>query len=175
MAGDPDYQPMKTELDALATATAAIEAAVDLARSLTQTTPYEENSTMVQSYVRQFAAVSGTEYVAVDVEGKGVVTNLEFSSGYKLASISLIVDGVDIYYASGSGAVLFGYDFSSVNTGNNGETGWFRTYMYDDTKDYYYMRNTKPIYFNDSIYVSVKQQAGAAKRLGCVVNYRIRT
>ena len=175
MAGDPDYQPMKTELDALAAATAAIEAAVDLARGLTQTTSYENNTDIVSTHLYQASTASAEWFTHLDLTGKGVLKLCELASTTTSAWIEITIDGEIVYFVTQFGGLASGADIGSVALMADKETSWWKTGMNDAGNNRYSMFLKNEFYFMTSLKVRYRQIGGAGKGLGCNTLHRIRT
>ena len=174
MAGDPDYQPMKTELDALATATAAIEAAVDLARALTVTTSYEEETSLVTSNYDAFLATA-TYLDILNITGKGVLTQLDFYTAVAGTRLYLIVDGENVHMPRTSSLSTTPYFTPTKVNDAGGECALIKNGTYDTGNNDYNMYLTRKIYFNTSLRLRVYQSSGSNKIVSYGVSHRIRT
>ena len=165
MAGDPDYQPMKTELDALQAATAAVTSAVDLARALTQTTSYEENSD-VEDDAFLVNATSGTYYPILDSTGKGVLLDCGWYSRYRDFDTYIYVDGKYLKSLHTGMSVNNAWYFSNLVDYWGGECPWLKVTLDDTANSRFAMVLTKPIYFNSRILVTMRQNSGSGKVFG---------
>ena len=177
MAGDPDYQPMKTELDALAaamatleTATEAVTDAVDLARALTLTQRWEEGSNLVNGYDSTNRA-AGSYHTLVSVTGKGYLQEWSVGSVDTMFGMRMIVDGTVIQTISGGAGIHSVLGFWELAKMTDKENSWAKIQQTDAGNTDYSMRLTSSISFNTSLSLQVRTWTGAGANIHSTWTY----
>ena len=175
MAGDPDYQPMKTELDALQAATAAVTSAVDLARALTQTTPYEESTSLATVKTGGNPVAAGVTENFMDIAGKGKVLLLDLSAMTDRMAAKITIDGTLIYYSGLGAALTSETEAAHLNAYTATKNTWWELIDHNGAGANSIMAMRIPFYFNTSLKIDIVNRDAATKNYAMSCLYRIRT